>query len=191
MLLRSGRMTNSRISQRNYNNNKNNATNIANNIVSQSEQSKPIPSTANNAEVVMAITKPNNDIIATVGKDVMCSQIQTFVVETTLPQTNVITNTNIPPFSTTRPWGICDINIPQLSQPIHQSQLVMSPIMVSSRTNRHSKFGINSHGYRAKQLRNIGVPTENRIASDRSMILMGVSNETLVVFKQQIEHSNH
>lgn len=87
--------------------------------------------------------------------------------------------------------GMPDINNPQLSMPIPQSQLVMPPIMVSRRTNRHLKLGGSSRGYSTEQLRNMGVPTEDRITSDGSMISTIVSKETLAIFSQQIVHSNH
>lgn len=82
-------MTNNSItSQRNHNKNTiNNATNGANNVVSQSEQNQPIPSTGKNNEVVMAVSQPNIEVIATRGEYVVCSQIQTSNIETTLPQT--------------------------------------------------------------------------------------------------------
>jgi len=47
--------------------------------------------------------------------------------------------------------------------PIPQSQLVMPPIMVSRRTNRHLELGGTSHDYSAKKLRNMGVPNKDRI----------------------------
>jgi len=35
------------------------------------------------------------------------------------------------------------------------------------------------------------VPIEDRITEDNNMVSTGVSNETLVVFRQQIGHNNH
>ena len=164
---------NSGNSERSYNNNNNNATNSCNKN-NNNEQSQPIPSTMINNEVVMAISQPNNDVICTISKDVMRSQVQTSTVETTLPQSNLIANTNIPPFLTTRPWGMpqfsTDMNIPQLSMPMPQSQPVMPPIMVNIRTNRNLELGGSSHGYGANQLRNMEVPTEDMIVGDSSMI---------------------
>ena len=61
-------------SKRNHNNNTNNiATNGVNNVVSQSEQNQPIPSTGKNNEVVMAVSQPNIEVIATRGEYVVCS----------------------------------------------------------------------------------------------------------------------
>ena len=37
----------------------------------------------------------------------------------------------------------------------------------------------------------MGVPIQERITRDISMVSMGISNETLEVFRQQIDHSNH
>ena len=34
-------------------------------------------------------------------------------------------------------------------------------------------------------------PTEDRMVGDSSMVSTGVSNKTLMVFRQQIDHSNH
>ena len=69
------------------------------------------------------------------GEDVVRSQVQTDVVETSLPQNNIISTTNITPFSTTRPWGMPPIsnemNIPQLSLPMPQNQNSIPPIVVS------------------------------------------------------------
>jgi len=75
MLFRSGKMTNNlETSKRNHNNNTNNiATNGVNNVVSQSEQNQPIPSTGKNNEVVMAVSQPNIEVIATRGEYVVCS----------------------------------------------------------------------------------------------------------------------
>ena len=72
-----------------------------------------------------------------------------------------------------------------------QSQNTIPPIVVSRRTNRLLELGGNSHSYDANQLRNIRVPIEDWITGDNNMVSIGVSNETLVVFRQQIDHSNH
>ena len=52
-------------------------------------------------------------------------------------------------------------------------------------------MGGNNHSYDADQLRNIRVSIEDRITRDSSMVSTGVSNETLEVFRQQIDHSYH
>ena len=90
-----------------------------------------------------------------------------------------------------RPWGIPDMHIPQISMLIPQSQLIMLPIIVSRRTNRLLELGGSSHGCSVEQLRNMRAPTEDRMVGDSSMVSTGVSNKTLMVFRQQIDHSNH
>ena len=72
-----------------------------------------------------------------------------------------------------------------------QNQNIIPPILVSRRTNRLLELGGNNHSYGADQLRNMGVPIQERITRDISMVSMGISNETLEVFRQQIDHSNH
>ena len=84
-----------------------------------------------------------------------------------------------------------EVNIPQLSLPVPQNQNSIPPIVVSRRTNRLLEFGGNNHFYDADQLRNMRVPIEDMITGDSSMVSRGVSNETLIVFRQQIDHSNH
>ena len=101
-------MTNNSItSQRNHNKNTiNNATNGANNVVSQSEQNQPIPYSGTNNEVVVAVNQPNNTIIATRCEDLVCLQIHTSNIKTTLSQNNVKTTANTPPFFTRRSQGM-------------------------------------------------------------------------------------
>jgi len=53
------------------------------------------------------------------------------------------------------------------------------------------KLRSNDHSYHADQLRNMRVPIEDRITRDNNMVSIDVSNETLVVFRQQIDYSNH
>ena len=72
-----------------------------------------------------------------------------------------------------------------------QSQNFVPPIMVSRRTNKHLELEGSSHRYSAEQLRNTRVPTEDRMVGDGSMVLTEVSNETLAIFRQQIDHSSH
>jgi len=87
MLLRSGRMTNN--SQRKHSNNNNSNNNVANtstNISGNNEQNQTnLPSTMNN-EMVVGISHANNDPINVSGEDMICSQVQTSTVETSLSQ---------------------------------------------------------------------------------------------------------
>ena len=83
------------------------------------------------------------------------------------------------------------MNMPQLSLPMPQSQNTIPPIVVSRRTSMLLELGGNSHSYDVDQLRNVRVPSKDKIIRDSSMISTSVSNETLVVFRQQIDHSNH
>ena len=109
MILRSDRMKTSRNIWKNHNNNNNNnknnsnATNSSNNN-NNNEKIQPVPYTGINSEVVMAMSQPNNDVICAIGQNMMCSQVYTSAVETTLPQRNMIKNTNTPPVSITRPY---------------------------------------------------------------------------------------
>lgn len=65
------------------------------------------------------------------GEDLMIPQIQTTIGKTTLLQSNVITNTSTPPFSTSRPWGMPHMNIPQINMSIPQSQPIIPLILHS------------------------------------------------------------
>ena len=120
-------MTTSENSQRNHhnNNNNNNTTTKSSKNNNNHVQNQPIPSTGINNEVILVVSQPNNDAIGTMGEEVMRPQVQTFVVETTLHQSNIITTTNTPPFSTTRSWGMPplsnDMNISQMNMPMTQS----------------------------------------------------------------------
>ena len=73
--------------------------------------------------MVMGVSQPNNEPINVSDEDAMHSQVQKIIVETSLPQNNVVSTTNTPPFSTTRPWGI-----PKLSLPMPQNQNIIPPI---------------------------------------------------------------
>ena len=119
-------MTNN--SQKSCSNNNNGNSNTANTSTSNSgnnEKNQTNLRSGVNNEMVVGTSHANNDPINVSGEDVMHSQVQTSVVETLLPQNNIISTTNTPPFSTTRPWGMPpvsnEMNIPQLSLPIPQS----------------------------------------------------------------------
>ena len=141
-------------SQRNCSNNNSsnhNATNVStNNSVSNELNQMNLPSGVNN-EMVAGIIHANNDPINVSGEDVMRSQVQTSIVKNSLPQNNIISTTNTPPFSTMGPWGMPPIsnemNIPQLSLPMPQSQNSIPPIVVSRQTNKLLELGGNSHSY--------------------------------------------
>ena len=136
MLLRSGRMiNNSQRNRSNNNNDNNNATNTSTNNSGNNEQTQiNLPSGVDN-EMIVGTSHTNNDPTNVSGEDVMHSQVQTSVVETSLPENNIIPTTNTLPFSTTRPWGVPpvsnEMNLPQLSLPMPQSQKSIPPIMVS------------------------------------------------------------
>ena len=103
--------------------------------------------------VVMVVSHAKNNPINISGEDTMCSQVQTTVVEISLPQNNVVSTTNTPPFSTTRPWGMPPISnemhMPQLSLPVPQSQNTIPPIVVSRQTNRLLELWGKNHSYDA------------------------------------------
>ena len=84
-----------------------------------------------------------------------------------------------------------EMSMPQLSLPMPHNQSKIPHIVDSRRTNRLLELGGNNHSYDADQLRNMRVPIEDMITGDSSMVSRGVSNETLIVFRQQIDHSNH
>ena len=84
-----------------------------------------------------------------------------------------------------------EMKMPELSLPIPQSQNTIPPILVSRKINRLLELGGNNHSYDVDQLRNMRVPIEDRITRDNNMVSIDVSNETLVVFRQQIDYSNH
>ena len=84
-----------------------------------------------------------------------------------------------------------EMNMPQLSLSMPQSQNTIPPIVISRRTNRLLELGSNNHSYDVEQLRNMRVPIKDRVTGDNTMIFTCVSNETLVVFRQQIGHNNH
>ncbi|KAG4983117.1 hypothetical protein JHK87_027866 [Glycine soja] len=93
-------------SQRNCSNNNNNNNNVANtstNNNDNNEQNQAKPSSRVNNEMVMGVSQPNNEPINVSDEDAMHSQVQKIIVETSLPQNNVVSTTNTPPFSTTRP----------------------------------------------------------------------------------------
>ena len=87
MLLTSGRMIiNSQRNRSNNNNNNNNIANISTNNSDNNEQNQTnLPSTMNN-EMVVGISHANNDPINVSGEDMICSQVQTSTVETSLSQ---------------------------------------------------------------------------------------------------------
>ena len=122
----------------------------------------------------------NNDPINISGEDVLSSQVHTSIVKTSLPQNNIISTTNTSSFSTTRPWGMPpmsnEMNKPQLSMFMPQSQNSIPPIVVSRRTDRLFKLGGNSHSYDGDQLKNTRVLFKDRITGDNNMISIGVSN---------------
>ena len=95
---------------------------------------------------------------------------------------------NTLPFSTSRPWGMPplsnEMNMPQLSLSMPQSQNTIPPIVVSRQTNRLLELGGNNHSYDADQLRNMKVPIKDTITRDSGMVSTSVSNEILTVFRQ-------
>ena len=111
MLLRSGRMTTN--SQRNHsnNNNNNNVADTSTNNNGSNEKNQTNPSSEVNNEMVMGASQPNNEPINVSGEDTMRSQVQTTNVETSLPQNNLVSTTNTPLFSTTRPWGMPPLSL--------------------------------------------------------------------------------
>lgn len=115
------------------------------------------------------------------GEDLMIPQIQTTIGKTTLLQSNVITNTSTPPFSTSRPWGMPHMNIPQINMSIPQSQPIIPLILHSWRMNRNLELEGHVHAYNS----------EDRMVRDSSMISTRVSNKTLAAFKKQIVQINH
>jgi len=63
-----------------------------------------------------------------------------------------------------------------------QNQNIIPLTIVSKGTNRLVELGRNNHSYDANQLRNMGIPFEERITEDNSMVPTGVSNKTLEIF---------
>jgi len=104
MFLKSGRMTTNSLRNRSNNNNTNyNVANTSTNNSGSSEHNQTNPPSRVSNEMVMGISHANNNPINISGKDAIYSQVQTTVVETSLPQNNVVPTTNNPPFSTIRP----------------------------------------------------------------------------------------
>ena len=91
--------------------------------------------------MVVGTSHTNNDPTNVNGEDVMCSQVQTSIIKTLLPQNSIISTTNIPPFSTTKPWGMPSVsnemNLSQSNLPMPQSQNSTPHIVVSRQTNKH------------------------------------------------------
>ena len=159
---------NSQINRSNNNNDNNNIANTSTNNNSSNEQNQTNVPSGVNSEMV---------------------------VGTSLPQNNIISTTNTPPFSTTKPWGMPpvsnEINISPLSLYMPQSQNSIPLIMVSKGTNILLELEGNNYSHDVNQLRNIRVPIEDRMIGENNMVSTDVSNETLAVFRQQIDYSNH
>ena len=77
-----------------------------------------------------------------------------------------------------------EMNMPQLSLSMPQSQNTIPPIVVSRQTNRLLELGGNNHSYDADQLRNMKVTIKDTITRDSGMVSTSVSNEILTVFRQ-------
>ena len=69
-----------------------------------------------------------------------------------------------------------------------QSQNFIPPIV--RWTNKNLELEGNNHSHDVDHLRNVRIH-EDRITRESNMVSTGVSNETLAVLRQQIDHSNH